>query len=325
MIYLYHDSLDAYFNLAAEEYLLKECSDEVFMLWRNENTVVVGKNQNTLSEIDPEYVRTHDISVVRRLTGGGAVFHDRGNVNYTFIVDGSEHMTDFGFFTAPIIEALAGMGVKAELSGRNDLLIDGKKFSGNAQCTMGGRTLHHGTLMLSAGMEKLVGALRVDPEKIESKGIRSVASRVTNIDDHLDRPISPEEFIARLRDSILRLIPGIEERAFTEEDNAAIRRLRNEKYATWEWNYGYSPAYGFHKKTRFSKGTLEVFLDVKEGVIRTAALKGDYFGSLDVSGLENKLVGLRHEYDCLLNALATENVDRYIWGMDAIALTQAMF
>lgn len=325
MKYIYNDSTDAYFNLAAEEYLINHFDDEVFMLWRNDNAVIVGKNQNTLSEINLDYVEKNGIKVVRRMTGGGAVFHDLGNVNYTFIVNGSEHMTDFGYFTAPVINALAKLGIKAELSGRNDILIDGKKFSGNAQYSHGGRTLHHGTLMLSASFDLLKGALNVSREKIESKGIKSVSSRVTNISEHLSAPITPLAFITHLRESILSVILGAAEYVLTNEDKAAIQKLSDEKYSTWEWNYGYSPKYTFTKKTKFSKGIIEVFLNVENGIITDVSFKGDFFGSRDVGELENRIRGLRHEKQPLTEMLYGVNTDAYIWGMDPETLADSMF
>ena len=180
------DRTDPYFNLASEQYLLDTENDEVFMLWRNEKAVIIGRNQNAYAEINKPFVDEHGIKVVRRLTGGGAVFHDLGNVNFTYIVPRSDCPTlDFERFSRPVINALRGLGVEAELSGRNDITVDGRKISGNAQCVYNNKVMHHGTLLFSADMSQMAGALNVDEEKIKSKGIKSVRARVCNLSEYL--------------------------------------------------------------------------------------------------------------------------------------------
>ena len=220
MICIVDSTTDPYWNLAAEEYLLTALSEPVFRLWRNAPSVIVGRYQNAAAEINSEYVRTRGIPVVRRLTGGGAVFHDLGNVNYTFIdrkVEGEDTAAMFRRFTAPVISALRSLGVEASLEGRNDLVISGRKFSGNAVCVHGGRVLQHGTLLFSASVADLSGALNTRPEKFIGKSVQSNRSRVTNISEHLParhRSMSVEEFITYLQDHIAGCTDTLELRQF---------------------------------------------------------------------------------------------------------------
>ena len=244
MLYIYNKNTNPYFNLAAEEYVLKEFQEECFMLWRNEPSIIVGKNQNTLAEINLDYVRQHKIPVVRRLSGGGAVFHDLGNLNFTFIVNEDvSSFSDFRRFTQPIIDVLRKLSINAEFSGRNDITIDGKKISGNAQYYYKNRILHHGTLLFSSSITDLSAALKVRPVKFEDKGVKSVSKRVTNISEHLKEPITIEQFIDLIMNHIREQTRGSEMYEFTQEDIEKIEKLVREKYSTWEWNFGTSPDY----------------------------------------------------------------------------------
>ena len=312
--------IDPYYNLAMEEYLLKHFREEFFVLWQNDKSVIVGRNQNTLAEIDMDYVRSRGITVARRMSGGGAVFHDLGNLNYTFIMnDGGDGFCDYARFTQPIIDAMREeLGIEAELSGRNDLTIDGKKFSGNAQYVYKDRILHHGTLLFSLAMEDLSGALRVDERKIKSKGVRSVRSRVTNISEHLKKPIT----LTQYRDLLCRAVLSGQGELFelTSNDRRAIQTLRDEKYATWEWNFGYSPKYTFTKSDYFPSGHVEVNLDVADGVIRAARVFGDFFSRRDVSELELEFAGIRHSREAVEEVLTKINTEDYFSGIDKEAL-----
>lgn len=310
MLIIRNGSTSPAFNLAAEEYLTDVFptlgTDAVFMLWRNGPSVIVGRNQNAYAEVDGQFTSSRGIAVVRRLTGGGAVFHDLGNVNYTFIAPADEAgALNYPAFCAPVIAALARLGLHAELSGRNDILIDGKKVSGNAQCVRGGVVLHHGTLLWNADFSAMQGALRPDPEKLKSKGIKSVSSRVANISTllpdgaALDPCASAEEFLA--------FIDGAfdgERRGFTEAELEGIRRLERERYSTWEWNWGRSPEFSAEKKKRFPFGSVSCLMNVERGIIKNVEIKGDFFGVKDVRGLEEKLRGLRLERSALEEALA---------------------
>ena len=312
MLYIHNISTDPYFNLAAEEYLLMQKQADVFMLWQNNDTVVVGCNQNTAAEIDRDYVEQHHIAVVRRLTGGGAVFHDPGNLNFTFIQ--SDRSIDFAYFGGIIICALERLSLHAELSGRNDLTLDGRKFSGNACTVKGGRVLHHGTILLNTSVDHIQGSLRVTPGKIESKGIQSVRSRVTNINEHLAESIGIPELIGVISDHIRERMPDITPYTFTPEDIRAIDQLADEKYRTWEWNYGTSPAYNFVKTHKYPGGTIEARLQVNKGEITSVRLFGDFFGSRDVAEFELALYHVRHERAAIAALLKQQPLDAFFLG-----------
>ncbi|WP_073255947.1 lipoate--protein ligase [Caldanaerovirga acetigignens] len=325
MLYIYNKSTNPYFNLAAEEYLLKEFEEEIFMLWRNGPSVIIGKNQNALAEIDLDYVKKNNIPVVRRLSGGGAVFHDLGNLNFTFIVNEDiSNFADFKKFTEPIIEVLKNLSVNAEFSGRNDITIDGKKISGNAQYCYKNRILHHGTLLFSASIKDLSSALKPKSLKFEDKAVKSVEKRVTNISEHLKKPLSIEEFI----DLIMDHVKGTKEGKvyeFTPEDIKKIEKLVEEKYGTWEWNFGESPKYKFKNERRFSAGTVEVNMNVEKGRIEDIKFYGDFFGRRDVSEVEMLLSGVRHEEGEIKKALSKINIGDYFAGISVEELVSLLF
>ena len=311
MRYIYNDSTEPYFNLALEEYFLKQTDEEYFILWRNEPCIVVGKNQNTLSEIHLEFVKERNIKVVRRLTGGGAVFHDLGNINFTIIFNDESSFNDFKGFVAPIIGTLKTLGIDAEFSGRNDMLIEGKKFSGNAQCKHKSRVMHHGTLLFSSNMNDLSGALKPKDIKFSDKSVKSVASRVTNISEHLANKLSALEF----KDEIFRYISSNTQSpidSLTQEEIEKISRLRDEKYSTWEWNFGNSPKYSFYNEKRFAAGTFEVHIDVLKGIIKDIKIFGDFFGKNDISELEASLKNISHEKASISKALSNIDISKYI-------------
>lgn len=325
MRYIYNRSTDPAFNLAAEEWLLNQCAEDVFMLWRNEPAVIVGRNQNTISQIDETFVRERNIPVVRRLSGGGAVFHDLGNINFTFICKAvlGEGL-DFQRFTAPIQKALQGMGVDCSFEGRNDLLIDGKKFSGNAQHFHGGRVLHHGTLLYSSDMTDLSGALRVDPEKYKDKAVKSVKARVTNISSHLPVPMAVTEFISVLMSAVSGQ-PPVDESDLSGEEKEAVNLLAENRYRTWDWNFGYSPAYNFTRSVRTPGGLLEIHMEVKNGHILKMRLFGDYFGVKSIRELENLLIDCPHRRASLEERISGVNLEEYMKGVSAGIFLDSLF
>jgi lipoate---protein ligase len=307
---------DPMINLAIEEYALKhlDINDTYLLFYINEPSIIIGKNQNTVEEINSEYVRENGIHVVRRLSGGGAVYHDHGNLNFSFITkDDGNSFHDFKKFTEPVIKALHKLGVPAELSGRNDILVEGKKISGNAQFSTKGRMFSHGTLMFDSQIENVVSALNVNMDKIKSKGIKSIRSRVTNIRDHLDQDMTTEQF----RETLLRyLFEGEEEipqYRLTEEDWKVIREISADRYQNWDWNYGKSPKFNVKHSHRFEgAGQLDVRLDVEKNTIQACKIYGDFFGVGDVEEIEKRLIGVRYERNEIEKALADLDISHYL-------------
>ena len=303
------------FNLAAEEWLLHNSPENIFMLWRNAPAVIVGRHQNTAAEIDPDFVRERGIAVIRRITGGGAVFHDLGNVNFSFVHLGRNRGgLDFARFTTPILEALQGMGVECSFGGRNDLVAAGRKFSGNAQHIEQDRVLHHGTLLFDSCLEDLAGALRPHPLKFQGKAQNSVPARVGMLKEHLPLLDAPE-FMRLLFAHMLRTLPGVR-RDLSGEEESAIAKLAHARYECWEWNFGTSPAYSFAQRARIPAGIFDVRLDVRQGIIRAACVRGDFFALRPVEELESLLQDCPHEREALLMRLASAGLGGYIQGLD---------
>ncbi|HUZ60432.1 MAG TPA: lipoate--protein ligase [Hanamia sp.] len=326
MLCIHHHSIDPYFNIATDEYIFKHIREDCFMLWQNDNAIIVGKHQNTLAEIDIDYVKEHDIKVVRRLSGGGAVYHDMGNLNYSFTRTGNNtEMVDFKKYTLPILEVLQHLGVDAKFEGRNDLTIDGKKFSGNAEHVFKNKVLHHGTLLFTSEMKNVSGALKINPLKYSDKAVKSVPKRVTNISEHLKTPITLEEFTQKIMDHIISTHDDCELYAFSAADLEAIKKIRDAKYATWEWNYGKSPDYNFKKGIRNDGGTLEMNLDVEKGIIRKVKIYGDFFNEKDISEVEVALENIPHEENEIREVLNQFQIEKYFHKMNSEDLLNAMF
>lgn len=315
MKYLRLNSLDPYLNLAIEEYML-ECEDEdVMMLWQNSPCVVVGKNQNIRAEVDISAASELGILPVRRITGGGAVYHDGGNVNYTFISNKGSEGIDFASFSAPIIEALRSLGVSVSLSGRNDLcLSDGRKISGNAQCTRGGRVLHHGTLLFNADLAILGRILTPDEEKLRSKAVRSTSSRVANLSELLPSVGSAAELMDLIEDHIIRSMKA----ELTDAPDCEKIRLLRERNASSEWlypTYGIGAKYTIEKKKRYPFGSVYAEMAVVGERIENIKIGGDFFGTADVAELEKLIIG--KTYGELGDVLSDKTVGAAISGMSA--------
>ena len=320
------DSTEAFFNLAAEEYILKNFEDDCFMLWRNDNAIIIGKHQNTLSEINVNYVKEKNIKVVRRISGGGAVFHDLGNLNFSFIVTGEEgNLVDFKKFTLPIIEVLQKLGVDARFEGRNDITIEGKKFSGNAEHVWRNRTLHHGTILFSSLITDLSSALRVNPLKFKDKAVKSVRSRVTNVSEHLKEKMDVLEFRQKVMDHIMEKYEDSFLYEFTPEDIEKINKIREEKFSRWEWNYGYSPKYNFEKLVRTNGGNLEFHLNVEKGIIEDVKIYGDFFHKYDIDVIEKALIGIRHEENAIRARLSEFTLDDHFKNISPDEFVAGMF
>lgn len=319
MINVINNSNNPYFNLALEEYLLKykDLKDDILILWQNEPVIVVGKNQNTFEELNLEYVDSNNIKVVRRLSGGGAVYHDLGNLNFTIIESNSnKHKNDFSFFALPVISCLNKFGVKATFSGRNDILIDDKKFSGNAQCFYRNKLLHHGTLLFISDLTVLSKALSVKKDKFESKGIKSVSSRVTNISDYVDENISLKEFKDMLVDSIFEdKKEKVKNYILTDEDIKKINELVESKYGTWEWNFGKSPEFNYDKEIRFSAGSVSIKMNVVEGIIKSFKIHGDFFEENPVEELEKIFLNKRFDIMEIKTIMEVIDISNYILNL----------
>lgn len=313
MKFIENNSIDPHYNLAFEEYVFKSLKEDFVLLWRNGPSIIVGKNQNTVEEINMDYVKKNNIKVVRRVTGGGAVYHDLGNLNFSFITKAKSNLIDFKTYNTPIVKALEKLGVDCQLSGRNDIVIDGKKFSGIAQSIIKGRVLNHGTLLFDSKLDTLSKALNVKRDKIESKGIKSVASRVTNIKPYVREDIDVLEFKRILLNNIFEYFnQPLEIYELTPEDKKNIQNLVDRKYGTWEWNYGSSPEFNYKGYKRFEGGSLDLRLHVVNGIIEKCKIYGDFFGKGDVKDLEDKLVGLKYDMDEVEKALEGVDISEYL-------------
>jgi lipoate-protein ligase A len=287
---------DPYANLATEDYILSNFTDDddYLLLWRNDNTIVVGLHQNTSEEINSAFVEENQVRVVRRRTGGGAVYHDLGNLNFSFITEAKDaSRLTMERFTLPIVRALSAMGLQAEASGRNDILVNGSKISGNAQCLYRGRILHHGTLLFDSDLSVVSKALKVKPEKFQSKSVKSVRARVGNIKEFLPVPMGIEEFTAALTQNLTQDVKP-EALTLPAQILKSIQELRDSKYVTWEWNYGRSPAFNFKNMQKFEGGFLEVFLDVADGSIKACKFFGDFMALRPVAEVAEKLLGIKY-------------------------------
>ena len=293
---------DPYFNLAAEEYFLKNSDEDIFMLWRCEPSIVVGKHQNTLAEINLPYVRKYNIRVVRRISGGGTVYHDKGNINFTYIRKGEPGtLVDFKRYTQPVLDFLGSLGVKALSGGHNSLFIDGKKFSGNAEHVYKNRVLHHGTLLFSTDLRELSQAILPPSASYADKSIRSIRSAVTNVAEHLAAPMPVESFKDLMLEHIKSALPVTMVTCLTKEAENEINKLARSKYITWDWNFGYSPNYTFRKHSRITLGKTQIELHVEKGMITHAKIEAEFLSSAEMNALESELTGIPHYSESILN------------------------
>jgi lipoate-protein ligase A len=310
---------DPAFNLALEEYALRQLNlrEGCLLFYINEPSIIIGKNQNTIEEIHSEYVQKNGIHIVRRLSGGGAVYHDLGNLNFSILtLDDGKSFLNFAKFTQPVIDVLQSLGVNAELTGRNDIQVGEQKISGNAQFATRGRMYSHGTLLFNSAMDNVSSALNIKPMKIESKSTKSVRSRVANIVDFLQRPMTIEQFRTALLEHIFNC-PAAEvpEYPLTDSDWEAVHKLADEKYRSWDWNYGRSPASNIQNAHKFTSGIVDVRLQVEEGRLKEIKIYGDFFGVLDVAELEEILAGVRYDETSIHQALAEIDLNRYFGKM----------
>lgn len=327
MLEIINNSNDPYFNLALEEYVAKNIKVEaLFIIWQNSPVVVVGNNQNTLEEVNMDFLKANNIELVRRISGGGAVYHDLGNINFTFVAAlGKKVGFDFERFTAPIIKTLDKIGIKAEHNGRNDITIAGRKFSGNAQFRHKNRVMHHGTLLYDVNLEDMVEALNVSEEKIIAKGVKSVRSRVTNIKEHLKQDLSVEEFKELLLEN-LRIEAGIEGiYKLNDDDWHKVQELYETKYKTWDWNIGKSPDYNMKKQKRFAWGSIEFRFKIINNIIHNCKIYGDFFAAQDISILEAEFTGLNYEETAIQSLLNKKVITEFLPNTNPDEILELIF
>lgn len=312
MIYIRNDSTDPYYNLAFEEYVFKNIrkNDTVLLLWQNEPSVIIGQHQNTVEEINSEYIYSNDIKVVRRITGGGAVYHDLGNLNYSFLIPDVKADIDFGTFTKPLISALRTLGVDAEQTGRNDITVAGKKISGNAQHYSNKILLHHGTILFDSQLDNVAKALSVKDCKIKSKGIKSVRSRVTNIRPYLASDMTMNEFKKYLLKSFSES-EVLETCELNAGEQREVIKLSEEKYRTYDWNYGYVTECDIERKCFFQGGIVEARIKLEKGRISEIKIFGDYFGVCDTAEFEAALIGIKYNKEAVTKCLGEIDVSKY--------------
>lgn len=294
---------DPYFNLASEEYLLKSRDEDYFLLYRNEPSIIVGKHQNAFAEINWDYVNKHKIKVARRLSGGGTVYHDRGNLNFAFIRKGMEgKLVDFKKYTAPIQEALGKMGIETKFEGYNSLNLNGLKVSGNAEHVFKKRVLHHGTLLFSTDLANLEEAINISPGRYSDKAVKSVRAKVTNICESLEEKLTIEEFESGIMHYFRESYPGCESYVLDRKEIQQINKLKADKYETWQWIFSYSPKYRISKTIELDKGNIDVKMDVDKGMIEKAGVSGSILLPEKLKELETLLPGLYHKPDQILGA-----------------------
>lgn len=318
LVYVDNEGItDPHVNLAIEEYALRNLDPRYtyLLFYVNEPSIIIGRNQNTFEEINREYVEDHGIHVVRRLSGGGAVYHDSGNLNFSFITDyGSDRLHNFRLFTEPVARVLQSIGVAAEFQGRNDLVIAGRKVSGNAQFSTSRRMFSHGTLLFNSDLAEVGLALKPRMSKVQSKGHKSVRSRVANIAEFVNSEMDTPTFQRRLLDGIFRG-DDIPVYRLTPQDWAGVRRLYEDRYARWDWNYGESPPFEMQRSHRFEFGEIDIRLDVRKGRIEQARLFGDFLGSRNVQPLEALLKGMPYDREALERSLCSVDPGSVIPGL----------
>lgn len=327
MKYIVNTSNDPAYNVALEAYAFQKLTDidEIFILWINEPAIIIGRHQNTIQEINKEFIDKNGIHVVRRLSGGGAVYHDLNNLNYTIISNNTqEGAFDFQTFSKPVIDTLAKLGVKAEFTGRNDLEINGQKFAGNAQAYYKGRMMHHGCLLFDVDMSVLGQAIKVSKDKIESKGIKSVRARVTNIVDHLSDKITVQEFSDAILAQMKEEYPEMDEYVLSDAELSEIQAMRDNQFATWDWTYGKAPEYTIERGVRYPAGKITTYANVENSTIKSVKIFGDFFGVKPVDDIEKMLEGVRYDYKDVLAALKTVDTSQYFSRMTPEEITKAI-
>jgi len=327
MFYYISKSNQAAFNQATEEYFLKNFDENFYMLYLNKAAIVIGKHQNALAEINLDKCEEEGIEIVRRLSGGGTVFHDEGNLNYCFISNGKKgELINFRKYSQPVIDVLQSLNVNAKFEGKSDLTIEGMKFSGNASHIYRSKVMQHGTMLFSSDLSRLNSLLKVNPLKFKDRGVRSIRSRVTNISDHLTTPLSIEELQNKIINHVQSQFQEIKPYDLTEDDHRAIQKLMEEKYLKWEWNFGYSPKYKFERLISFPNGNiLEIELDIEKGRIVRSEILGNCIKMGNIAELENKLLNIPHHKESLIRELEQIDLNDYFLNLELDEFIRAIF
>lgn len=329
MIFIENEgNTDPRLNLALEEYALRNFSAEsdYLLFYINEPSIIIGRNQNTLEEINHNYVEDNNIHVVRRVSGGGAVYHDFGNLNFSFITNHDvKSLNNFKKFTAPVVKVLQNLGLDAELKGRNDILVGDKKISGTAQFSTGKRMVSHGTLLFNTDLGEVVNALNVKMSKIESKGHKSVRSRVANIAEFLDKDLKIEDFRQLLLEGLYADSEVFETYHLTSEEWKGVRQLKAEKYDTWDWNFGRSPKFNIQRSKRFPVGEVDLRIFVEKGHIADFKIFGDFFGKEPVENLETLLKGARYEKENITQLLTDIEIEEYFGDIPKLEFIELIY
>lgn len=329
MIFIENESItDPSINLALEEYCLRnfEGNKDYLLFYINEPSIIIGRNQNSLEEINHEYVEEKGIHVIRRISGGGAVYHDFGNLNFSFMTDYSfESLNNFKKFTAPVIKALNDMGVPAELKGRNDIVVEDRKISGNAQFSSGKRMFSHGTLLFDSELSEVANALNVKMSKIESKGHKSVRSRVANISEFMTDKIDVQTFRANILKSLYAERDDFETYHLTEAEWEGVHKLRAEKYGTWDWNFGHSPRFNIQRTRRFPIGEIDLRIFVEKGIIKEFKVYGDFFGKDPIEDFEKLFLEKKYEHQIIIDIIEPLAISDYFGDIEKLELSELIY
>ena len=326
MRYLKNPSTNPYYNMAFDEYCLESLpiDEPVFFLWQNRPAVIVGFNQEVNTEVNLDYLKENGIDLVRRVTGGGAVYHDLENLNYTIVGRSEDLERDYPEYASLLAKALQTLGVPATLSGRNDILVEGRKVSGFAKRVCKNRLMVHGTLMYNVDVDVLTHVLNPSTTKLQSKGIASVRSRVANLCDYLPEIPDIQSFSQRLEEILSNNYRDTEYQ-LTETELAHIQQLTDKKFATWEWNYGRSPKATLTHSSRLACGTVEIHLTLAENRISSCRFGGDFLGNLPASDVEKALTGIPYEINEIRKCLSKLEISRYFDRVSADNLLEMMF
>ena len=331
MKFLESHSNDPYYNLSFEEYIFRNLpleEEEYVYLWINSPAIIIGRNQNAYAEINEEYVKEHNLKVCRRITGGGAVYHDLGNLNFSFVTKTKGHdRIDFKQYYIPIVNALKAIGIDAELSGRNDITIDGKKCIGSSQSVDNHRVLSNGCILFNVQLEELSKALNPRKEKFESKGVKSVRSRVTNIAPYLEnKNLSTEDFKNILQNEIFKLFgEEPEEYVLSEEELQGVKEIYNTRFSLESWNYGKKPVGEVKQYKKFPAGFIELAYDLNNGQIRNLHINGDFFGKENVEDIRKAIEGQEYKKANIKEILDTFKLEDYFGNVSSEELTELFF